>query len=177
MTTFATRIVMALVALLGSAACSINSSLVRSAGWAVFEPSSQALGPPQSPVWKPGLDDVEAADRALAKFFARPNGRMQNAMGHKVLVAPADLSQFLIRYGGRIVEGKGMIYGEGRLISGDMAVAKDQLQAYAKRSWEGPILDNEIIELTPWGGGHDWFQFSYDPSSRKIEHFRFGAPL
>jgi hypothetical protein len=110
--------------------------------------------------WISTETDVAPFESDLAVLFARPDGRFDK-------VKPdARLSEYSVRYFGRVRNGRREILGEGTHLSVSDFATFRQINS-----------DPDTILLTTWGGGTLYFTAIYDPTAKKILSVAFNASL
>jgi hypothetical protein len=118
--------------------------------------------------WSPEEPQVATLEEKIGRLFARPDARLQGLLarsGSPSRKAPFPLSDYFIRYGGVIKEGKQVIIGK----------ASHRNVGSAARALTVPSGDT--FELEAFGGGSYYFTVSYDPQAEKILALIYNAPL
>lgn len=161
------RIIVAVCLIL--AGCASAPLHEKSAGYVVV-PSARAIGVIgySEEEWQPDGTQVARLEKEIGRLFDHPDKRMWGALTRDGLPpqkAPFPLSDYFIRYGGVIKDGKKLIVGK----------ASHRSISAAGRALSIP--DRDTLELPPFGGGTFFFTVTFDPDTNRISNLSYNAPL
>lgn len=119
-------------------------------------------------------------ERKLQRYFSKPNMKLGNAnYTGKPPPEPSGLSiaDYFVSYEAYPENGRRLIAATGYLQSEEYAKAWFENEARTHPRSSEDSDEETVIPLLPFGGGTSVFHALYNPRTRKLLKFYYGAPL